>query len=217
MVLRIWKPCYHKFFLVTSVSSPAKAIPACYRFGPFRLQPHPGVLYRGGELVALAPKAFGVLLLLVENAGNVVPKQEILDKVWAGLFVEDTSLTKNISILRKILNEGFPGAEVIRTVSKVGYQLAVLVSLEPEAAAATPVVPPSVVPPTRPPFGTSCAGGRCRACRAARRLERQSPHSPPLPPKFGRGHQFPRSLGEAGERLAQPRRLGNAYHRIGRR
>jgi DNA-binding winged helix-turn-helix (wHTH) protein/tetratricopeptide (TPR) repeat protein len=134
---------------VTSVSSPAKAIPACYRFGPFRLQPHPGVLYRGGELVALAPKAFGVLLLLVENAGNVVPKQEILDKVWAGLFVEDTSLTKNISILRKILNEGFPGAEVIRTVSKVGYQLAVLVSLEPEAAAATPVVPPSVVPATR--------------------------------------------------------------------
>jgi DNA-binding winged helix-turn-helix (wHTH) protein/tetratricopeptide (TPR) repeat protein len=94
------------------------------------LQPSPCVLYRGDELVPLTPKALAVLLLLAEKAGEVVPKQQILDTVWAGSFVEETSLTKNISVLRKILAEEFPQTEAIRTISKVGYQLTIPVSDE---------------------------------------------------------------------------------------
>jgi DNA-binding winged helix-turn-helix (wHTH) protein/tetratricopeptide (TPR) repeat protein len=104
------------------------------------------VLYRDDELVTLAPKAFKVLLLLVDHAGEVVPKQDILDAVWAGSFVEETSLTKNISILRKILSDAFPENEAIRTLSKVGYQLVVPVSVEPETRITTSVVPMLAAP-----------------------------------------------------------------------
>ncbi len=123
----------------SSSAHPAK--PTRYLFGPFRLRPDTGVLYRGDELVSLAPKTFDVLLLLVENAGEVVSKQQILDKVWADSFVEESSLTKNISILRKTLDEGFPGVEVIRTISKRGYQFTAAVVSEdhPAAAPAAPV------------------------------------------------------------------------------
>ncbi len=139
----------------TSSAEPAKA--ARYLFGPFRLRPGSGVLYRGDELVSLAPKTFDVLLLLVENAGEVVSKQEILDKVWADSFVEESSLTKNISILRKILDEGLPGVEAIRTISKRGYQFTVEVVPEYHQPVQEPVVAPpsSPIQPTAPPVAVS--------------------------------------------------------------
>jgi len=93
-----------------------------YKFGRFRLDGTGRVLFRGDEAVPLSPKAAEVLLLLVTNAGSVVEKEELLSKVWQDAFVEEGSLTRTISILRKVLEAGSAGQECIATVSKRGYR-----------------------------------------------------------------------------------------------
>jgi TolB-like protein/DNA-binding winged helix-turn-helix (wHTH) protein/Tfp pilus assembly protein PilF len=94
-----------------------------YEFGHFRLDPAQRILLRDGRLVSLTPKVFGLLLLLVENSGRFVGKDEIMREVWPDTFVEESSLTKNISILRKLLDEGADSAARIETLSKRGYRL----------------------------------------------------------------------------------------------
>jgi TolB-like protein/Flp pilus assembly protein TadD len=94
-----------------------------YEFGRFRLDGTGRVLFRGDKAVSLAPKAADVLLLLVRNAGGVVEKKKLLNEVWQGAFVEEGSLTRTISILRKVLEAGDDGQEYIATVSKRGYRL----------------------------------------------------------------------------------------------
>ena len=72
--------------------------------------------------VPLPPKAADVLLSLVQEAGNVVEKNELLKRVWQDALVEEGSLTRTISILRKVLEAGEGGQECIATVSKRGYR-----------------------------------------------------------------------------------------------
>jgi TolB-like protein/Tfp pilus assembly protein PilF len=93
-----------------------------YQFGRYRLQSPGGLLYCGKRLVPLAPKVAQTLLLLVENAGEVVEKEELLRKVWGGAFIEEGSVTRTISVLRKALEEGGKGREFIATISKRGYR-----------------------------------------------------------------------------------------------
>ena len=93
-----------------------------YRFGHYRLQSPSGVLYCDDRLVPLAPKLAQTLLLLVENAGELVEKEELLKKVWREAFIEEGSLTRTISVLRKALHDGENGQEFIATVSKRGYR-----------------------------------------------------------------------------------------------
>jgi TolB-like protein/Tfp pilus assembly protein PilF len=97
-----------------------------YEFGGFRLEAKGRMLFRGSAPVRLPPKAIDTLLMLVENAGMVVGKGEILNRVWKDAFVEEGSLTRTISLLRKALGEG--GQEYIATVSKRGYRFAAQVS-----------------------------------------------------------------------------------------
>jgi DNA-binding winged helix-turn-helix (wHTH) protein/tetratricopeptide (TPR) repeat protein/TolB-like protein len=99
-----------------------------YQFGPFRLEPNPGLLYCRDEIVSITPKAFGILLVLVKNHGAVVSRNELIEQVWSDTFVEDSNVTKNISILRGMLSKEFPDCEPIRTLSKRGYQLTIPVS-----------------------------------------------------------------------------------------
>ena len=61
----------------------------CYEFGPFRIDADEGTLLREGKPISLPPKAFEVLLALVENSGHTVSKSELMDRVWAGTFVEE--------------------------------------------------------------------------------------------------------------------------------
>ena len=91
-----------------------------YEFGRFRLDSTGRVLFRGDEAVPLSPKAAYVLLLLVQNAGYVVGTKELLNRVLQDAFVEEGSLTRTISILRKVLQAGDDGQEYIATVSKRG-------------------------------------------------------------------------------------------------
>src|SRR5229473_3496062 len=77
-----------------------------YFFADFRLYAAGKVLYRHDERVPLTPKALETLLLLVEKQGDVVEKDELLRRVWPDTFVEEISLTRNISVLRKTLANG---------------------------------------------------------------------------------------------------------------
>ena len=92
-----------------------------YEFGPFRLDAREYTLLRDGQVIPVSPKVFETLLVLVENSGHIVGKEELYKQVWQDAFVEETNLTKNISILRKILSEGDGERSFIETVPKRGY------------------------------------------------------------------------------------------------
>jgi DNA-binding winged helix-turn-helix (wHTH) protein len=93
-----------------------------YEFGAFRLDAARRVLYRGEDRVSLTPKAVETLLLLVENHGQMVDKDELMRRIWPDTFVEESSLARNISALRKVLGEGEEGREFIETIPKRGYR-----------------------------------------------------------------------------------------------
>ena len=102
-----------------------------YEFGPFRLDPEKQTLRRGNQLVALAPKAFQLLLVLVRRSNQVVSKDELMSTVWPNTFVEETNLTRNIFDLRKALGESDRDRYVI-TVPGQGYRFAESVRLVAE-------------------------------------------------------------------------------------
>ena len=106
-----------------------------YEFGPFRLDATGRLLFRGGEPVPLPPKAVDTLLFLVENAGNVLEKDRLLKQVWHDAFVEEGSLTRAISVVRKALGDGEDGQEFIATISRRGYRFAAPVKLVKNGAA----------------------------------------------------------------------------------
>ena len=93
-----------------------------YAFGPFRLDSEKRVLVRNGTPVLLAPKAAEALLVLVENAGHLVDKDDLMKRVWPDAFVEEGNLNKNIFFLRKILGEWEEGREYIETIPKRGFR-----------------------------------------------------------------------------------------------
>jgi DNA-binding winged helix-turn-helix (wHTH) protein/TolB-like protein/Tfp pilus assembly protein PilF len=93
-----------------------------YGFGAFRLDTAERLLLRGGEVVPLTPKAFDVLVVLVEQPGHLIEKEVLLKAVWPDSFVEENNLADNISRLRKALGEGESGQKYIETVPKRGYR-----------------------------------------------------------------------------------------------
>ena len=92
-----------------------------YEFGPFRMDPQEQVLSRDGKAIPLSPKLFDTLLALVRNSGHLLDKDEMLRQVWPDSFVEEGNLTKNIFLLRKILEDG-QDVSYIETVPKRGYR-----------------------------------------------------------------------------------------------
>jgi len=93
-----------------------------YEFGRFSLNKADRVLLRDHEPVPLTPKAFDILLTLVENRGRVVEKDDLMKRVWPNTFVEEGNLTQNVSLLRKALGETASGAQFIETVPRRGYR-----------------------------------------------------------------------------------------------
>lgn len=100
----------------------AETSPAEYEFGPFRLDAARRALYRGDEFVPLTPKAAEMLVVLVEEAGRVVTKEQLFERAWPGVIVEEGTLANNISALRKVLDPGFEGDGPIATVARRGYR-----------------------------------------------------------------------------------------------
>lgn len=95
-----------------------------YEFGEFRLDACERVLWRGAEIVALSPKVFETLLLLVEHEGKIISKSEMMDRIWADTFVEEGNLTQNIYTLRRLLGQDEHGGKFIENVPRRGYRFA---------------------------------------------------------------------------------------------
>lgn len=93
-----------------------------YEFGPYRLLPGERLLLRNGEPVALTPKAFDTLVALVQRAGHLADKDELLKAVWPDSFVEESNLAQNVFALRRALGESENGKPYIETVPKRGYR-----------------------------------------------------------------------------------------------
>jgi eukaryotic-like serine/threonine-protein kinase len=93
-----------------------------YEFGTFRLDPVERILARGQDRITLAPKAFDTLVVLVQNSGHVLPKEQLMKLVWPDSFVEENNLTQHISALRRALGEDLNGTRYIETVPKLGYR-----------------------------------------------------------------------------------------------
>jgi DNA-binding winged helix-turn-helix (wHTH) protein/Tfp pilus assembly protein PilF len=93
-----------------------------YEFGPFRLFTSERLLLRDDQSIQLTPKAFDTLALLVENGGHLVEKNELMEAIWPNTFVDENTLTRNISTLRRALDQDGNGHRYIETVPKLGYR-----------------------------------------------------------------------------------------------
>lgn len=100
-----------------------------YEFGPFRLEPDEHLLLRDGKPALLTPKAFDLLLFLVQNQGRLVTKDQLMQALWPGSFVEEANITVLISSLRKVLGEREGDDPYIKTIPKKGYRFIPLVKV----------------------------------------------------------------------------------------
>jgi Tol biopolymer transport system component/DNA-binding winged helix-turn-helix (wHTH) protein len=89
-----------------------------YEFGEFRIDTVNRRLMRGEEPIALKSKAVETLLVLLEQKGDVVEKDDLMDRLWADSFVEESNLTQNIYSLRKALGD----SHLIETIPRRGYR-----------------------------------------------------------------------------------------------
>lgn len=140
-----------------------------YEFGGFRVDPVRRRLLRGGEQVPLTPKAFSILLVLLEKRGEVVDKEDLIQTVWPDTYVTEANLTQNVSSLRKALGERANDHRFVVTVPGRGYSfVAEVVEVTRESTGEfliaglhqpTPVPPPSepVSPPEPEPAAAETA------------------------------------------------------------
>ena len=123
-----------------------KEVRYVYEFGPFRLDPAERMIARGEQILSMTPKALDTLIVLVENSRHIVTKEELMNRVWPDIYVEETNLAQHISMLRKILGEREDGGQYIETVPKRGYRFVIPVKkiklLPTEASFATSVSSP---------------------------------------------------------------------------
>lgn len=137
--------------------TPSRASVSAYLFGPFRLKVKDRILEREGVRVQLTPKIVDTLLVLVESAQEVVTKEDLMKAVWPDVTVVESGLTRNISVLRKALEEDVPEGTYIETIPRRGYRFVASVTeeritaLEEPEPSAVENVPSDVVqvPPAR--------------------------------------------------------------------
>ncbi len=139
----------------------SKTIKYAYEFGPFRLTPTTRLLLRAGQEVALTPKLFETLLLLVEHSGEMLGRQELIQAVWHDACVEEGNLTTIIYTLRKLLDDPRASASYIATVPRRGYRFVAPVKRVPEelGASASPIINSLAVLPFKPLGGEAAKPG----------------------------------------------------------
>lgn len=99
-----------------------------YEFGPFRLDAAERQLSRDGERLPLTPKAYELLLALLENSGRVIARDALMRKVWPDRCVEEANITQIVFVLRKLLGVDDGGRQYIETVPTRGYRFAARVT-----------------------------------------------------------------------------------------
>jgi Tol biopolymer transport system component/DNA-binding winged helix-turn-helix (wHTH) protein len=101
------------------------------QFGPFLIDTEERMLRRDGQPLALTPKAFDLLAALLDQPGRLTSKEELLQKVWPGTFVEESNLAYHVFALRKVLGDTAEDERYIETVPKRGYRFAAVVTPVP--------------------------------------------------------------------------------------
>jgi DNA-binding winged helix-turn-helix (wHTH) protein/Tol biopolymer transport system component len=140
-----------------------------YEFGSFRLEPAERKLFRGREVVALTPKVFDMLVMLVRNNGHLLEKDELIRSLWPDSFVEEGNLSNNIFVLRKALGNDH---EYIETVPRRGYRFVGAVRQLPgaEKLPSEPGEFGSAKPADRRPLGPVPVGALTTVLRPRRQL-----------------------------------------------
>lgn len=108
---------------------PRSSTPREFSFGPFHLHATERRLQRAGEPVEIGSRALDILITLVERAGEVIGKKELVARVWPDVIVEDSSLRVHVAALRKALGDGVDGARYIANVPGRGYSFVIPVSV----------------------------------------------------------------------------------------
>lgn len=139
-----------------SKGSPAtgRCVGHCYRFDSIVVDVLAHTLSRDGELQAVEPKAFAVLLFLLEHAGELVHHGDLLDAVWGHRHVTAGVLTRAIAQLRHVLNDDSQHPRYIQTQHGLGYRFIGELRVQPdtgEASAASTATPQAAAEPARIP------------------------------------------------------------------
>src|SRR6267378_901586 len=119
-------------------------------FGPFRLFAEQRLLLEGVRAVRLGSRAFDVLAALVERAGEVVGKEQLIARAWPHTFVEESNLKIQVSALRRALGDGQGGNRYVITVPGRGYNFVAPVRREETLRAASAPPAPSATPHNLP-------------------------------------------------------------------
>jgi DNA-binding winged helix-turn-helix (wHTH) protein len=106
-----------------------------FRFGEFRLSALSRELWRGASPVHLSPKAYQLLLCLLESRPRALSKAELLDRIWPGTFISEATLTSVVAEIRETLGEQARRPRFVRTVHRFGYAFCGAVTLEGDVAA----------------------------------------------------------------------------------
>ena len=157
-----------------------------YRFRDFELEPDERRLSGAGKPIALTPKVFDTLVLLVERAGRVVSKDELMRHLWPRGYVDESNLTKHIWLIRRALGEGNDDSRFIETVPKLGYRF---------------VAP---VTTAGPPTAEACEGMSSPVLPVTASVPRAAPLISSPVDRPGSGHAPETARGFAGKLRGQP-------------
>ena len=137
-----------------------------YRFEDYVLDPERRELTRGSEAIAVGPQVFDLLLYLVRNRERVVSKDELLDVVWGGRIVSESTLTSHINAVRKAIGDSGQEQRLIRTVARKGFRFVGDVreaSASGDSGSSRPSPPHRMSPLHTPwPFPTDPPSPSCR-------------------------------------------------------
>src|SRR6266853_4205283 len=121
------------------------------RFGAFRLDLGRRELSRGGDIVQVGSRAIDILCMLAAAKGGVVTKDEIMERVWPGLVVDESNIQVHVSALRKALDEGKDGLRYLIAVPGRGYRFLAPARLPPNENEKEEAAPQQNLPnPDRP-------------------------------------------------------------------
>ena len=118
-----------------------------FEFGPYRLDVAEHRLREGDRVIALKPKVFETLVLLVRNAGHLLSKPDLMKALWPDAIVDETNLNKNIWLIRRALGGSGDSSEYIETVPRIGYRFTADVRrVEADSRAGADVAPAAKEP-----------------------------------------------------------------------